>query len=401
MMHLKNKKSAINLILLSTSLLLGVAGCSNLKVIRTERSTSIVKDSLFYALPQREFWVSANFRVNACDTDKKAPDISIEPSLTTSIVADDELRFRINYNGNASNFADIDYTVALYETGTLRSFNGTITDQIGPTIATTIGTVARVATLAVAGLQQGSSVTCTGNTRNLLDVVNAYERKFITGEKPPKPTSEEASEYNSSLKKLRSASTVRWIPSASNRSIKLEIPAELRSLFNIDAFSDFLPQVTAEISSIIPQVPAEKRALLDGEIDGLVIRDAPQAIVRVCVGTCGTLDAPNADNVKIQQSNPMPQFGQFTVLPLRHGFLQTKTVTVELNENGSITKLAYKATNANTDVASKLGTSVEAVGTTLTTSRNSLTSANKNLADCLTAQKSIRDNKGQPIGTCE
>jgi hypothetical protein len=94
----------------------------------------------------------------------------------------------------------------------------------------------------------------------------------------------------------------------------------------------------------------------------------------------------------------VPQLGTTFLLPVHSGFAQDAAADIAFSPDGLITRIRLQSTSA-------LAASIKDLSgqfNTLATSAAGPNTAtiNRNLADCLAAQKSVTQAGGAPIGTC-
>lgn len=130
--------------LLSASL---SACTTQLQVIRQDDRVALPNGAMPYLLPRKAFVISAEYVLKRCERDPNGePDIDVD--VTVKVVGvndpDPDHRYYIDFPAQRSRYKTSDYKIATYGQQTLKSFNGSIQDEVGATVAAVIATAAKI-----------------------------------------------------------------------------------------------------------------------------------------------------------------------------------------------------------------------------------------------------------------
>ena len=428
---------ALFIALLSSALLFG--GCSSLKSQKVTDQTlpdKPIEGSIPYALPKKTLTVSATYVLTACKTelnDKQQPILRLDANINASVVgtneADGDERYRIPYADMRSWLKDVSITVETYPNQTLKSLNGSITDQSGAVLTATIGTAIKIAGLALAGaVIKASDEMCDPIV--LAQLKRIDDLRTLLAATSPKPPESEATRYTKEIATITADLTTKtsmvWTPSlqdfGNGDSVNkvLSSNVALKKWLTPNGLNYLAAQKDGNIDvNVLLEVPkwarpAKEKQQITGSIPGIVIADPAIGTIRLCKGPCPTPSAngTQADGVLQVTSAAFPQLGGKLILPLQNFFAQTSQLELAVAEDGVITKLGVKNTSTAATTITALGGNVDAARAAVEANEKAKAAAqtaaqtkarddNKILADCLDAHDKIISKGGIPTAKCQ
>ena len=417
-----------------------VAGCStSLKVQKVdEKHPADSPGSILYALPKKTLLISATYVLTKCKTDidkDNKPTLTLEVEVTANVVGTNVLdsaeRYLIPYEDIRSWMKDTSVTVEAYPNQTLKSLNGTITDQVGTVLTATAGTAIKfvaAAALTTTTVQKDQEM-CTERVRKAVQDLDGF--KAALDATNPKPSDAEAARLTKRIaavlaESLTTKVALAWtpalcdFPSGSNASSKILRAAVPFQNWLTEPGLSYVQErgVDAEDLHIELAVPASARAAdrtpLSGVIKGIVVADPAIGTIRVCKGPCPNVGVDGAvvDKVLHVASAAFPQLGRRIVLSLTNYFLQSSKLELAVSEDGVITKLGVSSTSTAAPAISALGANFDSAKAAIeandkakaaaqTAAQTKARDENKILAECLEAQDKIIAKGGVPLGKCQ
>jgi hypothetical protein len=384
---------------------------ADLRVGKITRATQAYPPSAVpYTLPRKVFVVRTTTQITGCtvidgDIAEGSATYSLHNelvhgattlSLTSVTEMDPDSQYYIFFD-SGSKSKNLDYAVELYDNGTVKSISASIKDQVAPIAAATIGSLAQIAQIAVPG---------AGAPRRLPVHPDCTALNAAIAQNRNDPRLSITQEY-------------RWAPSTNDTDFQASAPlgrltqqfglhdprwARLNALIHLQA-PTMRPTDTISGAFDCPDAASCKRR--PPLAKGLVLRQPIAVLVQqsVCDGACdqtpGSVTLRGDDNLTElpTTTEAIPQLGAIFLVPVHSGFAQDAAVDVAFNPDGLITHLRLQSTSA-------LAASIKELGGQFNTLANtaagpSTAAINRNLADCLTAQKSVTAAGGAPIGTCK
>ena len=364
--------------------------------------------SIPYSLPMKGLVITTTTKITGCLDTISGEEIHgyADLAITDLITIDSNRRYYIYYS-SGSRGKDLSYAVENFENGTLKSVSTSIHDQVAPITAAVIG--------------------------SLLKLVPALPP--APPAPPPPPTPPPSNCQNLQIAATRRGDDERlkirqeniWTPNEIDRS-KL-IYTDLSSLqrefklsnphwFRANAFLSVNTPEGIKRNSARPDIIFSPGECIDQSCQvkkpslakGLILRDAVavQLMSYVCDSRCDKLrnvkPMYESDTQGLTQypsvEKILPQFGNMFLLPVHSGYAQDSSVNVTLTADGLITKLQIETKSSLAANITAIGSNAGTVSSALTSAETTITRANKNLSDCLAAQKAVLANGGVPIGTC-
>ncbi len=382
-------------------------GAADLEVGQiTQESPQYPAGAIPYALSAKTFDLTASIVVTGCvDTSSGEEIHGITTLVVTPDVAIDPSQRYYMYFDSGTRAKNLDYTIELYDNGTLKSLTASIKDQVAPIAAAVTGSLVDVARAVIAGAGAGFTPPPAAETCKLLGAAIAK---------------------NPSDPRLTLRKEERWTPDPQGPGSYI-VMADLERLsreFGLVkphwAVSNALValQPLASPAGEPPDIAFPKLDCPDGAkrcprqrpplVKGLVLRAAVPAILTtfVCDAACNAAtlaSGPLHDGLltkTLSRLEMMPQFGARFLVPVHSGFAQDAAVEVAIDADGVITKLRTQSTSALAGSISTIGGQVASVVPKADDLQPSTASANRKLADCLSAQSAVRAAGGTPIGTC-
>jgi len=406
-----------------------------------------------------------------------APTIVIDAkasiSIATATEPDPEYHYYISYEASRTWMKEINFTVTTNSNGTLQTLNSTINDQAGPDIVAAIGAAVQIGgAISLAGVgrpPQAPLVTTAEklkkpincNTllrsdvmKTLTDIGDQKTAKDGITKRPAVGAAEAAAQaqalqaiqtkIDSDTKKLTRTFTYKWTPSRKDKNTvfgdyvviqkEIAIKSLVEEWFTSDVglpwLHDPAGQNDARAKLTAPYLAsiAMLRSTMDRPVEpdlepseqsqpmnGLIVRDPANAVLRVCragQAGCAPQRAAQPDDMLVETTgddNPrvalrLPQFGRLVVLTEESGLFENALLSVTLNSDGTIQTINYHATstlatglgglgqaagNASTAIAARntaiaaKNTAEAAVTTAATAQIQAPDTYNKALADCL------------------
>jgi hypothetical protein len=397
-------------------------GSSDLKVGRiTADAPNYPEGAIPYTLPQKSLVIATTTKIVGCRDTSSGEEIrgTTNLSINDLIEIDPEQRYYI-YFQSSSRGKGLDYQVNTYENGTLKSVTTSIRDQVAPITASIIGALVKFVPLPPPAPPPPAPVPLQSNCRDLNAAIvhNKDDIRFtIRQENIWTPYSQE---YGSRY-------TV-WVDfsDALRREFSLRAPhwrwpnAELRLQFSnvsgssqVDYYAGDSGNTKCQGNTPSQPPDADAKPCL---AKGLILRNPALTTLRywVCDATCdawtkiaATSRVPPTYEGDISALTPfpsvaktIPQFGKLLVFPVHSGYAENAELVAGLSADGLITALQLKTDSALASNISSLSESAKSSLSALTPVSVSVTQANKNLADCLGAQKTVIEHGGTPIGAC-
>jgi hypothetical protein len=87
--------------------------------------------------------------------------------------------------------------------------------------------------------------------------------------------------------------------------------------------------------TLAEEQPGIKQPNIEKTVDGIVYRQPVLAKLKVCLDTCGS----GAENVLIDETYTLPQFGDFAVLPLNNKVFGNNEIQVSFRNGGMLESL--------------------------------------------------------------
>lgn len=425
-------------------------GCTHLEVHKIDGATSapFQEGAIPYALPRKTFLITATTVLSSCatviDVPTSKPKLQLDADTTIDVVpineADPDERYYIPYAQLRSVFKNVNYVVESHANQTLKSFNGTITDQGGAVATAAIGAAIKFAALGnVSPKQAADPELCDAEA--LAALVDVTDKRTAlnppAGSKvtkvPDAQLAEVVKEINRIVsEKLTSKVVLSWSPEICELDpdpVKAGRSVAQRVFEAGDMVGKWLSAAGTAWMADNPDAKNSVHLVLDvpswshppekttsaAVTRGLVLREPAIGTLRACLGACpvpGKNGVATVDNVLRAVNAVVPQLGHKLILPLRNTLTQTSVLDVTMSEDGVLTKVGLRSETGVAATLANLGANAEAArGATeahdkakaaaLTAAQNKARDENKLLADCLAAQKTIRDNGGTPIGSCQ
>jgi hypothetical protein len=373
-----------------------------------------------YALPLKRLVIATTTKITGCNDTQDGEEIlgNTNLSIADLIEIDPEQRYYI-YFQSSSRGKSLDYQVETYENGTLKSVSTAIRDQVAPITAAVVG--AFVKFIPVVPLppapppppppQSNCADLSAAIAHNKEDVRLTIREEIVwTPYSAPWTTQTVSVSFRDSLQREFNLKAPHW--RWPNAELRLYVP-DVSGSAEIDYFSGDSGNRRC-VGNIPPQSsgPDGKPCLASG----LILRNPAVATLQywVCDAACDALQKVTpAPKVATAYQNDIsgltpypstakiiPQLGKLLILPVHSGYAQDAGQNVGLSADGLITKLQLKSESALAANITSLGESAKTATSALAPAGTSITQANKNLGECLAAQKTVVDHGGTPIGTC-
>lgn len=413
------------------------AGCSaDMSSVHYTNGAALPPNAIPYALPKTSITVTTTYALSACENDigGKTIKMTINSAVSTTIVADDTMRFFIDYASMRGPMKDVGVTLDFYPQGTLKDLNATATNQTLQTAAAAAGAaLSGVIAVSKAAIAAAGAPTyfCNPATQPIVDQLKAAQANLqkaksalsadqtklagLAGGDPAAIKKEQdavnadnaaVAAANDSVTTLQAKLTIVTVQkltpmpadfAANANSVAYPIQTTpVQSTWLTQDGVDFLKdnpidatrqqiQVTlgaplaSSSSSNIP--PPDAKTGLSKAIDGLAVRFPVAAHIQVCAGPCGD---PAALRIVTNQTAPetdvmMPQMGSVVVLALKGSVIQSSALGVSVATDGTVANVTTKDTSTLT----QLFNTISSAFTSLSTQANSTTQAQ---AQALTAQ---------------
>lgn len=143
-------------------------------------------------------------------------------------------------------------------------------------------------------------------------------------------------------KELTFSKTTVWVPTGKKLSVETDITIskdEIARRFGLPSSVDQKP-VTAQAQVTLAggQHGIEQPDIKE-TVDGIVYRQPVLAKLQVCLDTCSS----GFENVLIDETYTLPQFGDFAVLPLNNKVFDNNEIQVSFRNDGMLESLKYMA----------------------------------------------------------
>ena len=431
-------------------LALGSSGCIFLRVTQLPTETLAFPEGVIpYVLPRTSFAISVRNVLKDCSPSEPNALLAVEQVVTIAPVAeaDPEQRYYIDPGAQAGFgrfWKDRNYTINSYENQSLKSFNGIVKDQAGPAIATAIGTVIKIASIAAVA-PKNVQVTkkapkpptvCPATV--VADVRKVQELVAKAGQ-----SKKDEAAYQNALANVTVEDLFVWTPEGCCSATEGQGDHPRKSIRATTDLGDPIEFVAKWAANAMPKQRAELReafklraelesesdfisgdsdAKPDGDsktYDGFVIRNPVPSVLRVCNGACPPLvrnetlqkkalpkGVVSADRVLV------PQFGPLVVMPVDNYITEESTLVVEMSPEGALTRVSMESNPTTSSTLSTINGDLDAYKSLQTDMKkarvdarnaalNAVHDASKRLSECLEAQQTIVKDGGVPIGDCE
>jgi hypothetical protein len=413
---------------------LGTLGCAQLRV---DRQPADFIEGIPYSLPRKTFVLRVEYRLKECVPARGDAPAVVDIDRTTQLDAvlepDPAERYYVPYDSLRNAFKATDFTLESFENQTLKGVTATIDDKSASVISSVVSTaitlaplLAPVATAAPPGevplvppAPPPAANPCKPEAVAALETLRHLRKEAARRVKAPADTDRPAEEIEAETTRVNALLTHRyslsWTPVRGALSATIEPKEAIKEwLLPASPVPDRL-STTIEFVSADPLPPAATPVKLP--LDGLLLRMPVSGVVRICKGACpGGNDASDIIDTK---PHVIPQLGPYVVMPLRNRIFESNTMTLVIGETGVITKLGYKTSAIAETAASTLNTNAAAIQKALADREKAradarsaaekankdhadrVTEDNKAIADCLDAQRKLREAGGTPVGTCQ
>jgi len=367
--------------------LLLAAGCTT--SIKTTQLTdsATLKTGVIYHVPQTELQYHISYRLTECTKKEVIVETKLS-KLEFVSVRDQSTAYVLNYKDLSSASKSTDFTVELYENGTLKSVNIEASDKTGEIIAGIAGVVGKIATanipgnfpnaLRKAGIRQdlcnadinqainiAPSLQNTLSTKKtLLDnaIKDLKSYREATGATDAGIDSRQATldtaitayrvaeEANSKNINLISFSEVykRLDTHKDNVEQKLltyslvppskNIEAWINSTVNQGVRDSLIKKVIAANSIAVTITPRDQYL---SEQSNFSITDVKGVVYRIPASSKVKVVLANGE-VLHDKSHDLAGIGYLAMVPFENGAFEENSISVALRDNGSIEKLVYK-----------------------------------------------------------
>lgn len=422
-----------------------VGGCTDLKVdhLSAAATSEDASGVIPYVLPKKSLIISITYVLKGCGTAVEPvtgqPGLSLDADATVTLVAaneaDENERYAIPYVALRSWLKETSFTVESFGNKTLKTFNGTINDQTASVVSAVIGTAIKTAALVAAA--GGPDEYCKPSVRADLASIALNKNNIADLRARPDAQKQDAkiAAFQAIIDKtvrenLTTKVSLTWSPSfgelkawypgrdAAVRVFKADVgvgqwltPKGVQWLAANDGGKHDLNVVVSTPTWAHPKNAPSKTT---GQVEGFVVRDPAFGTIFVCKGICPIPQdgLTRVDNVVATADAAFPQLGRKLVLPLHNSIAQNSVLDLSMSEDGVITKLGAHSTSTTAAGITALGANIDAEkaqidarnkvkAEALTAAQNKAHDDNKRLAECLDAQKKIREDGGTPIGSCQ
>jgi hypothetical protein len=421
------------LIALTASLVVAAAfvgGCTQLEV---RRFTGGVVEGIPYVLPKKAILVTVNYQVDECSVDENGRlKLSVRKTVSASQVVEPGETFYIPYASIRNFFKDNEVTVEAHDSSTLKSITAHSVDKTGPAITSVVALAlkaaswssnAKAAVSAADQRQKQRGAWCAKEIVDALDAIAALKQS--KAEDAPAKIAEQR-------EALKFKQVVRWVPQKAG-PMSIEVyPQDLlqdkwltkEGLSALRVGHESLADANARIPAFISEArlevarPVIPDASLPDTNAGVVLRYPMMALLRVCERRCPTASG-DATGVVGDADIVVPQLGDYFTVPLRNRIFQDQKIELTLSRDGLLEKVGInsKATaqaaleNLNTNLdqikahrtaqeQAKEAAKTEAANAAKTVAENAQ-AINQAIANCLAAQKALKEAGGSPVGTCQ
>jgi hypothetical protein len=406
------------LIALTASLVVAAAfvgGCTQLEV---RRFTGGVVEGIPYVLPKKAILVTVNYQVDECSVDENGRlKLSVRKTVSASQVVEPGETFYIPYASIRNFFKDNEVTVEAHDSSTLKSITAHSVDKTGPAITSVVALAlkaaswssnAKAAVSAADQRQKQRGAWCAKEIVDALDAIAALKQS--KAEDAPAKIAEQR-------EALKFKQVVRWVP---QKAGPMSIEVYPQDLLQDESLADANARIPAFISEARLEVarPVIPDASLPDTNAGVVLRYPMMALLRVCERRCPTASG-DATGVVGDADIVVPQLGDYFTVPLRNRIFQDQKIELTLSRDGLLEKVGInsKATaqaaleNLNTNLdqikahrtaqeQAKEAAKTEAANAAKTVAENAQ-AINQAIANCLAAQKALKEAGGSPVGTCQ
>jgi hypothetical protein len=393
-----------------------------------------------------------------------APSLHLELDVTASAAASNEAdpgqRYYIPYETLRSWAKETQVTLESYPNKTLKTLNVTINDQSAAITTAAIGTAVKLGALVAAGTPVGTeNEMCSEEAIVYLQKVQTSKEKLASVAVVPKPDPNAGAADSAGKKPKVAPPAATQVPDSQITKIQSSIDQAVADHLTSKVVVEWIPRIgdlatwgsgidaaalkiepdqgvarwltpkgIAWLSAhnsdptnvyVLAAVPHWDRALVEPTIaedtDGLVLRDPAVGALYLCKGACPVPNAGSAVVVNNTQSitaMAFPQLGNIVVVPLHNSMMQNSVLDVAVSEEGVITKLGLHHSSTAASSVKDVGSSFDSAKSVIdaqnkandaaaAAAKTKTRDANKVLADCLDAQKTIIKDGGTPVGSCQ
>lgn len=422
------KQIAVTASLLIAAALIG--GCTQLEV---RRFTGEPIEGIPYVLPKKAVLVTVEYEVQDCSVDKDDHlKLSVKKSVSAAQLVEPGETFYIPYASIRNFFKDNEVTVEAHDSSTLKSITAHTVDKTGPAFTSAVALALKAASWSSDNKTLASGVDNKALKRNrwcapeivaALDAIATHKQS--KAEDAPAKIAEQ-------LEALKFKQVVRWVPQKAG-PLSIDVyPQELLKTkwLTEEGFAYLrtgypsLDKPDAPIPAFISEARLEvtRQLVPDANLPdintGVVLRYPMMALLRVCDRRCPTA---NGDGTGVVGSADIvvPQLGDYFTVPLRNRIFQDQKIELTLSRDGLLEKVGIKSKataqaalenlNANLDQIKAHKTAQEQAkeaaktetANAAKTAAESAQAINQAIANCLTAQKALKEAGGSPVGTCQ
>jgi len=410
-----------------------LCGCTELKV---KRATPGQIEGIPYTLPKKTFVVTVTYELKECIDAVSPPQVKASKmvNVTPTTQPDDNERFYIPYASLRNWFKDTSITVESYENQTLKGVSSTITDKTGEAITSIVSSAIKLATFG-AGAAPSKAPTEVKGAKCNPDAVAALA-KLVELKKKEKPTEQETATIADLRSQVTHKEVVYWSPAKptplpDQKKVPLILEITISPTGLVGGGGKW---VIGDAAVIANDLTSTVQLTVNGTVtadaatppSGFLLRQGPSATLRVCERSCPipTVDGTGAvqtDETPVLNTSVhiIPQLGSYVGMPLKNRLFEAQTLTISLSAEGAVTKLGLTSNATAVAALQTFGTNLDALSKAEDARKKAEAAAaeseqnakkdhadrvakdNNAVADCLKAQKALRDAGGTVTGTCQ
>lgn len=421
--------------------LLSLSGCTELEV---RKMPDGVIQGIPYTLPKKIFLVTVEYELRECaagvDGQRKFFTLAINknPGIVAAVEPDEKERYYIPYSSLRNWFKNTNVTVDSHPNQTLSGVSVTVDDKTGDAITAAVGSMIRIAAVGsgfrVQSQSEETRAYCSATVLEALRQIKAIEAKG-----PAAQTPQDAADLARLKRDVTHKDFHVWSPvKPSKRS---EPPATMSLAMYPDRLLGKEGKWVTE-AGLAALKSLNPGAFRDGKLvklattlsldfqtalipdpeelpKGFRLRQGPIGLLRVCDGTCPAQIGGDATDILKAEEHVIPQLGQYVIMPLKNRLFENQTLTIGVAADGAITKLGLKSDASAAAAFNTLNTNLDAItkareahekakadarNASLNAVKDNATrvAAEQNaIAECLKAQKALREAGGIPSGSCQ
>lgn len=408
-----------------------LCGCTTLVV---KRATPGYVEGIPYTLPKKTFVVTVSYELKEC-VDGSPPEVKAGKTVAIAPTTqpDENERFYIPYSSLRNWWKDSSVTVESFNNQTLKSVTTTITDKTGDAITSIVSTAIKLSAFGGVAPARAASPKPKCNP----DAVAAL-KKLADLKAKEKPTEQDTAMIADLRSQLTHKEVVSWSPAKAKdvktfpKPLVLETKISPGGLVGKDGawVHGADPEIAASLQTTV-QLTVDDTVTPDPDDkdlpSGFLFRQGPSATLRVCEQACPTPDidktsgAIRTDETHVLSTtvHVLPQLGSYVGMPLKNRLFENQTLAITLSEEGAITKVGITSNATAVAALQNLGTQVDALSkakeardkadaaaaaaqqSAKKDHADQVAKENNAIADCLKAQKALREGGGTVTGTCQ